>query len=296
MKHLKLKIAQRVKKLKDFWRCHYRVILGIFLSAFLLLAIFVSVSLFLAGQGSLALYRLRLSFQEEVLCHESCHIWRRQQGTIIVNRLKKDGENSYFAAAVRRTIANKKEGDDYRIFLAAAWKESFSKSASLSKFLALILSDDLESGKFRSAILALFSQELLASAPNPVAFYLSLLEKTDTPPALRREALRALSNPVSRGFALKEDDLDILKRLLFSAATAKSVRHGLIMLCGSYYNFFPDATVSILEAYYKLGLNDNIGRFLAAEVINRGREGAERLSLPEITAAEWQLFYEDENY
>lgn len=260
-----------------------------------LFGLYLLVSFLTVSPGELALAKLKESWEREKICHEDCARARQEAEKIIVVDIKNNLEDLTKAPVARRL-------EDY--FSAGSnnpkWQEELIKiwrlaagEDSLPPYLKNYLMASSSNPVVQAAIISAFSSQALSlSEPPdaaPLAYYFNLLTGDDDL-ALKQAAITSLSNYPDKSKDFSLDQLLMIKNLVLTPATDNHLRQSLVLLLSDYYSIFPEKSEEILREVYGTDIGgDVISRAFAADVLNRHLP--EDLVLPEISAAEWQKYY-----
>ncbi|MFA6995099.1 MAG: hypothetical protein WC249_01670 [Patescibacteria group bacterium] len=255
-----------------------------------LLVVFLAVS-----SGELALAKLKESWEQEKICHEDCARARQEAEKAIMADIKNNLKNLEQAPVAHRL-------EEY--FLAGSsnpkWQEELIKiwrlaagENNLPSYLKNYLSASSSNPVVQAAIISTFSPQTLSfsssSDASPLVYYFDLLSG-DYDLALKQAAIMSLSNYSDKSQDFSLDQLLMIKNLVLTPATDNRLRQALVLLLSDYYSIFPSESEEILREVYGTDISgDVISRAFAADVLNRHL--TEDLVLPEISAAEWQKYY-----
>ena len=252
----------------------------------LAIALYLSISLLAVDPAKLGLESLRRSFREEKICHEACIADRKKAEAALIAILEKH-PSSKSAALVEKYFSDERNGDDFRIALIGIIKQAFGPYDPPG-YIADAFRDS-DDPAIRAAILAAFDPAALGAGDDTMGYYYGLAAD-DRDMEVRLAAVRAMGSAEEKVDSFRESQLDDMSRLILDSGTDKRLRQSLILLSGDYYPLFPEKTKGMLTAFYRNDISgDNISRAFAADILNR--LGNEDLSMPAISAEEWDEYY-----
>jgi len=273
-KFLKLLFSSRKKRL-------------LILSAvFVLFLSYLGLSMLLVSPTEISLEKLRRSYQEELICHETCAVAREAAISVLVKELK-DHPDSKGARRLQAYFLDKKNEINFRISLIRIIRETggFDNPPEYIKDFMVKGDDPL----IRAEILTAFSASALSPANNPLDYYYEILAGTDDL-AVKLGAIRALSSLADKSDFFNAGQLELIKKIIFDSGTDKRLRQPLILLLGDYYPFLPDETKNILMTFFKTdSSSDSISRAFAADSLNR--LAGEEFIVPEVSPEAWDEYY-----
>lgn len=270
--------------LKRGWRGKRQfLIAGIILALVLLYPV---VSMLAVSRAGLDLERLRRSFRDEPICHEACASEREAAESAIIKELKEKPSSRDWRRLESRFL-DETEEISFRISLVSVAQGIFGSDNPPGYIRAYMTEGDDSS--LKAAIISSFSASALSASVNPLDYYFEILTGADDL-IVKSAAIRALSSSANKEEYFDIGQLEHIKKLIFNSGTDKSLCQSAILLLGEYYPVFPEETKNILSVFYKTeSRGDSISRAFAADVLNR--LGGEELIVPEISAAEWEEYY-----
>ncbi|MGI6374154.1 MAG: hypothetical protein ACOX0C_02350 [Patescibacteria group bacterium] len=263
---------------------------------------------------AVALAELERSFAPQIVCHEECLLYRvgreellvkalersdRQVLTLLYQEWHREDLSLEFRRELLKIMSLGLEGAprwlrDYLSLESADLAVSreilnyFPELAKLSAELKPALVARL--AKTPSSAEKVELLKLLRALANDAeieAYFTVLLSSDDLD--YQREAVKNISNIQDKLGYFTEEQLAILKELIMEESLAASLRQELVLLVGDYYLVYPAASLSLWQEVYQAKHLDNISRLLAADSLNLLQKT--NLSLPEVSAREWQEYY-----
>lgn len=271
-----------------FWRSfstrkRWYLMIGLALS---LVLFYLVLSMLIVDQTELSLEKLRRSYRREPICHEACAADRETAVFIIIKNLKEqpDSKNARRLAAY---LLDEDNEIDFRISLIQIVREVFGVDTPPGYIKDYLAREG--NPLLRAAIISSFSAWSLSEIDNPLDYYYEILA-SDEAVAVKLAAVRELGSTADKENLFVGEHLGHIKKMVFDSKNDQRLRQSLILLLGDYYSVFPDETRDILLAFYKTDISgDAISRAFAADILNR--LSGERLVVPEISAAEWEEYY-----
>lgn len=280
---VRLKSYLQFKKLFSRKPFVYGFLIVSALLLFLLLYIFCSWYFF---RDQIALLKLRQSFVEEKICRESCREFRLRQKEIISRRLAVRPER--LNALLRTYLLQADEDREFKKELLRLWRASLSEG-ELPDFLEKYLEDERGDPELQALIIKLFLED--QSVMPPLDYYFSLISQEEPRP-LQEAAIQALSNLSDKERYFTAAQIKFLEEVILKPLTPAVRRTALVQLLSEYYPFFPEATrAALIRVYEANNLGDSISRAFSADILNRLATST-LLELPEISASEWQAYYQ----
>jgi len=248
------------------------------------LIIYCLMTLLFINQAKLSLTKLKISVETEKICHEACRLERLKQQEIVIKALQKGDQR--LEKEMERYFFQASESREFKKELIKIWRQK-SEPATLPENLEKYL----QAANGDPELQALILKSFLTDANDPrVDYYFSILNG-NSELALKKEAVRALSNIRAKQKYFTVDQLTKLNDLIFRAATPNKLRQFLVLLLNDYYQLFPTETKEILLAVYNnKNLQDNLSRAFSADILNRD-SGRIKFPLPVVSAGEWDEYY-----
>ncbi len=271
-----------------FWRSFparqkWFLIFGLLLA---LALVYFAVSMSLVSRAELNLEKLRRSFGDETVCHEACAAAREEAKSALIKELR-DDQDSKALRRLKGYFLDESVGIGFRISLADAAQEIFGPD-NPPDYMKAYLADGKES-LLKAAVISAFSASGLGASDNPLDYYYEILSGDDDL-IVKEAAIRALSSSPGKEESFNQEQLERIKKIIFDSGSDQRLRRPLILLLGDYYPFFPSETKDMLLVFYKTeSSGDAISRAFAADILNR--LGEEELAVPEISAEEWEEYY-----
>lgn len=275
--------------MKNFFRrllaSKKRRLLAILAALSLVLFYFV-LSMLLVSPAEINLEKLRRSWREDLICHEACAAERETAVSEITKELR-DHPDSKGARRLKKYFLDKANETDFRISLIEIIREADGPDNPPDYIKDFMAQGD--NPLIRAAILTSFSASALSAASNPLDYYYEILTGDDDL-AVKLAAINALSSLADKSDLFNSGQLELIKKIIFNSGTDKRLRQPLILLLSDYYPVLPAETKNILTAYYLTeSSGDSISRAFAADSLNR--LGGEELVIPEVSASEWDEYY-----
>ncbi|MDP2943962.1 MAG: hypothetical protein Q8N57_00070 [bacterium] len=244
------------------------------------------LSMLLVSPTEISLEKLRRSWREDLICHETCAAEREAAISEIAKELR-DHPDSKGARRLKEYFLDEKNETDFRISLIGIIKEADGPDNPPGYIKDFMAQGD--NPLIRAAILTAFSASALDAGNNPLDYYYKILAGNDDL-AVKLAAIGALSSLADKPDLFNSGQLELIKKIIFNSGTDKRLRQPLILLLSDYYPVLPAETKSILTAYYLTeSSGDSISRAFAADSLNR--LGGEELVVPEVSAPEWDEYY-----
>lgn len=252
---------------------------------FLLFLLYIFCSWYFS-RDQIALLKLRQSFAEEKICREACREFRSRQEEIISRRLAARPER--LGALLRAYLLRADEDREFKKELLRLWRNSLSEG-ELPDFLEKYLEDERGDPELRALIIKLFLED--QSVTPPLDYYFSLISREEPRP-LQEAAIQALSNLSDKERHFTAAQIEFLEEIILKPLIPAARRTALVQLLSEYYPFFPEATrAALIRVYEANNLGDNISRAFSGDILNRLATST-LLELPEISASEWQAYYQ----
>ena len=250
--------------------------------------LYLAISLISVSQAELSLENLRLSFRDDIICHEAC-THEREGFMIVLAKELVDHPRSKACKRLQELISNPQEEFGLRISLLRIVRAGLGPDKTPDYLKELMAGDN--DPALRAAILNLFGAAALSAEAEAVDYYLKIIAGNEEM-IVRLAAVRALSSLDDKSGLLNEGQMELIKKLIFDSGTDKRLRRPLILLLGDYYPLFPDETGAVLSTFYKTeSSGDAISRAFTADILNRLNDAG--LTVPEISQEEWDEYYND---
>lgn len=250
------------------------------------IVLYLGISLLAVNPARLSLEGLRRSFRDEPVCRQACIAERQKAGNALAGILE-EHPDSKGAKLIEEYFLDEENGDDFRISLIGVIKQAVG-SYDPPSYVADAFRDS-DNPAIRAAILAAFDPTALGGKDDPIGYYYGLVAD-DRDMEVRLAAIRAIGATDEKSSLFHETQLDDMSRLILDSETDKHLRQSLVLLSGDYYPLFPEKTKDMLIAFYRNDISgDSISRAFAADILNR--LGGEDFSIPEISASEWDEYY-----
>ncbi|MFZ4632326.1 MAG: hypothetical protein ACOYL8_03965 [Patescibacteria group bacterium] len=292
-----------------------RVIAGLSLFGSLLISYYL-VLMFSVTKAEIALAELNKSFQEELVCHEECYVLRQTKEKIVVADLKNNSKkllkliNNYWLDE-KTSLEFKKEliriyflaygadkaPDIIKEYLSLENPNQELLSEILVTFnLDLVSSEKLSVSLDNKMVSAATSSEkivilkTLAKLDSDILIdkYISLLSSGESL-ELKREAVKNISAIREKSTYFSLEQLNIIKALIMSSGIELSLRRDLVLLVGDYFLVYPLESAELWREIYKNESLDSISRLFSADNLNHLSD--DKLILPEVSASEWDEYY-----
>ncbi len=251
-----------------------------------LILLYLFLSMLIVDQTELSLEKLRRSYRDEPICHEICAADREAAIATIIKGLEENPDSKKIWRLQVYLLDSDNELN-FRISLVNILQEAFGADNPPD-----YIQEYMHNGEeplIRAAILSSFSAQALSAAANPLDYYYEILRGGEDI-AVKLAAARALSSAAGKENLFASEQLGYIKKMIFDPKNDQRLRQALILLLGDYYPVFPEETKDILVVFYKTDLSgDSISRAFAADILNR--LGGEELAVPEISAEEWEEYY-----
>lgn len=244
------------------------------------------LSMLLIDPTEINLEKLRRSWREDLICHETCAA-AREAATAQITKELKNYPDSRGARRLEEYFLDEKNETDFRINLIGIIREADGPDNPPGYIKDFMAQGD--NPLIRAAILTAFDASALSEESNPLDYYYKILAGNDDL-AVKLAAIGALSSLADKPNLFDNGQLELIKKIIFNSGTDKRLRQPLILLLSDYYPILPAETKNILTAYYLTeSSGDSISRAFAADSLNR--LGGEELVVPEVSAREWDEYY-----
>jgi len=252
------------------------IILGLGFYYFIILARISETEIDLAA--------LKENINNEKICHEDCLIIRKKMEEAVSAGIKK--ADPKLIKRLENYWSSPQESTEFKKEIINLWRLNDNVQAVPQYFYDYL---DEENGNVE--LQSLIISSFLSSSPDKqwLNYYFSLLASTRDI-ALKKEALRALSNRKDKTESFTMKQLDLLENLLLNEAAPLEIRADIVLLIGDYYPIFPAETSAALLKIYRKSELDNISRAFAADILNRNSK-EDKLALPDISGGEWENYY-----
>jgi len=254
----------------------------------LVVGLFFILALVMVTPAELNLEKLRRSFSENIICHEACATEREAVRAALVGEIKSDPKGKG-ARLLKKYFLDEDNEINFRLSLVSVISET-AGAANPPDYISALMAGG-GNVLIRSEILAYFDATVLGAVDNPFDYYYGILIDDDDL-LVKLAAIKAISALSEEKYFFNEDQLSIIKKLIFNSGTEKRLRQPLILLLSDYYSLFPEEVNNILAAFYSADASgDSISRAFAADILNR--LGGENLAIPEVDPAEWEAYYNE---
>lgn len=258
---------------------------------FLIISVYLIVSLAAVSAAEMTLAELKNSWEVEKICHEQCIKTRQEMTETLIDDLKNKPDSR--AGKLLRTYFLAEENDaDFRRELLRIISAVYGANNPPDYIRAYLR---LPSGnvKIQAEIINLFSPRFLNASfsGSPLDYYFMILAGNSALD-LKLASLRALGGDSDKGANFSVSQLIIIKKIVLNNLIDHRLRQPLVLLLSDYYPFFPAETAAILQAIYQdEASGDTISRVFAGDILNH--QGGTELDLPEISSAQWEEYYNE---
>ncbi len=256
------------------------------LAALSLVLFYFVLSMLLVSPAEINLEKLRRSWREDLICHETCAAEREAAVSEITKELK-DYPDSKGARSLEEYFLDEKNETGFRISLIEIIREAGGADNPPDYIKDFMAQGD--NPLIRAAILTAFGASALGAGNNSLDYYYEILIGNDDL-AVKLAAIGALSSLADKPDLFDNGQLEFIKKIIFNSGADKRLRRPLILLLNDYYPILPVETKNILTAYYLTeSSGDSISRAFAADSLNR--LGGEEFIVPEVSVQEWDEYY-----
>lgn len=264
----------------------FAIIIAVFYLAYL------SISFWLISPAEIHLIKLRQSWQNNKICHEACRLERQNSKEIIVNELKKRNNQNNLRKMIEADFFDSKITVEFKIELINILQLSFG-SSNPPVFLREYMTKSDGDPILQAAILNSFLATALdlKEANSPLMYYFNILLSNQAE-ILKQTAIEIISNYPDKTAVFNLEQLNIMKKLIFSNQTERHLRQAIVLLIDDYYILFPKESAAILKTIYKTEINgDEVSRAFAADIFNRHVKPEEYLAAPIVSDTAWDEYY-----
>ena len=259
----------------------------IVLSGFVLIGIYLFITLILISSARLELASLKKRMIKVGPCHEDCLRLRKSSEEKIVSSLKNDKKlrndlKNYFFENNNSNLAFKKE-----ILKIIALTYGANNPPD---FIIDYLIDKNGDASLRAEIISLFLAK--TNEPEFVEYYFAILDSEEKI-EIKEAAVNALSNSPDKQTIFKAQQIEVIKNLILSDDSDSNkitlhLKANFLFLLSDYFPLFPQETELALTAIFA-SVQEPILKALTAETLNNF--GFSEFKAPEISEAEWEKYF-----
>jgi len=316
----KLKMINRQSVMKFFKQKLFKTQRRSIISGLSILGIIMFLSLMLSfvsiSKSEIALAEIEKSVAQEIACHEACFAWRQERERLIVSELKKGSKK--ISQRIFNDWQNAKKSIEYKKeiikilaltygannppnyindYLSNPGVEQALVFEILSKFqidshtsdkLSNTLNDEIITATSSQEKISILKTMSIVNSPGEIDSYFMILKSGDET-ALKREAIKNISNIREKSLVFTLDQLKTIESLIHNLETDARFRQELVLLIGDYYRVFPEQSVGLWQGVFTNSSLDNISRAFSADSLNH--LAGLSLTLPEISPTEWSEYY-----
>ena len=247
---------------------------------------YYSIALARISEAEINLAALKEEVNTQKICHEDCLSLRKKQELVVISAIKKSEKN--ILIRLKNYWFDPKESLEFKKEIINLWRLNNDLNIVPPYLYNYV---DASTGDVKLQALIISSFLAPSKEKRWLDYYFNILSSSRDK-SLKKEALRALSNreDKDKNFTLKQ--AVFLKNLVINLKTPLEIKPDIVLLLGEYYSIFPEQIKSILEEIYINKELDNITRVFAGDILNR-ENGDNKYILPEISAQEWQNYYNE---
>lgn len=322
MKERIIIIRSKLRLLIRTWRPLYTFILAAVI--FLSLVAYFLLSLASVSREEIMAVELKISWEEEPICREECQSWRQERLGPIINHLSQRTDSSLSRLLINY-FYDESLGEGFKRELIRIWRSALGPD-SPPDFLLEYLEAPNGDSNLKAAIITSFNASAFTKRPSvdapaslselmfglpigPLSYYFDLL-LSEEDLALKKAAVRALSDYSNKKQNFSRDQLPVLGEIIKDDLTDKRLRQSLVMLLGDYYELYSEESLVLLRSIYRAERIDEISRLLAADFLQRaevavalaeGKEFSPKLldqaesawPRPVVSESAWAEYYQD---
>lgn len=303
-------LAEFFKRNKKY---RWLIIVILFLMAILL---YLAIAPLGVSREAVALAELEKTFNQDIICHEKCLLFRRVRENMLASSLKRRETKTiklFNKLWIREDLSSDFRRESVRIIYLGYGDSSYP--AYLKEYLIKDQADPIVMreiiirfplivqgyGEFRDKLAERLSKansteeriELLKiireiSNDAEIDNYFAVLTANEEED-FKREAVKNISNIKDKATYFKIEQLEIIRELALKDDTPNSLRRDLALLIGDYYLIFPNQAMALWEDVCDQEDLDAITRLFSADNLNH--LGGRSVPLPEVSAEEWAEYY-----
>jgi len=222
---------------------------------FFLTFLYYLLSFLFISSFDICLEKLKKSYNDEVICREECYLNREEYYNCLSKKLDKNLDK------IEKIIKDEDENIDFRLDLISFLSSVYGKN-NVPVFLNEYLTENGVNSEIQTKII--YSYDF----SNGLDSYFQILEGNFSL-EMKKAAIYKISNYENKE-EYNNDQLFVIKDLIFKENIEKDLRQDLVLLLANYQEQYREDVLSIWEDVYTSSFDgDDISRAFAADFLGK---------------------------